>query len=117
MWGNGVKAGQIAGYVTVYDPTDSTTEETPFNNFFSFKNYNSVYAPFADFAYNTINPIGGGNSEFGDNNYIYWDFYESGIFYSKAPWNESYLYNARDLKVDIAYKMTLFVAETADNFC
>ena len=55
--------------------------------------------------------------QFGDKNYIYWDFYEGGIFFSKSPLNESSQYIARDLKVDIAYKMTLFVDSTNDNWC
>ena len=117
--GNGVRGGQIQGFVTVYDTEVLSTERTMFNNFFDITNSSTWYYPFssteADSAIigNFLNSEG----RFGDQNYIYWDFYEGGIFFSKAPWNEDYQYIARDIKVDIAYKMTLFIDSSADNWC
>jgi len=117
--GNGVRGGQIQGYVAVYDTETQSTERTMFNNFFDINDNNTWNYPFTstyiDGAVIANNLNGGG--QFGDLNYIYWDFYEDGIFFSKAPWNEDYQYIARDLKVDIAYKMTLFVDTTEDNWC
>lgn len=138
MAGNGVRSGTIHGYITVYDTKDLTTEASPFNNWFDIRNSDTIFnpisglgqpttdndynnaistnnsVPIVNYLYNTS----GGEASFGDVNYVYWDFYASGIFFSKAPWNLNYQYISRDLQVDIAYKMTLFVCENnADNWC
>lgn len=117
--GNGVRGGMIQGYISVYDTETQSTERTMFNNFFDINNDNTWNYPFSSteddgaLIGNFLNNSG----RFGDQNFIYWDFYESGIFFSKAPWNEDYQYIARDIKVDIAYKMTIFVDSTYDNWC
>ena len=119
--GNGVRGGMIQGYVSVYDTETKSTERTMFNNFFDIRNNGSWQYPMVGFN----GPDGdqmygdflGNDGEFGDQNYIYYDFYEAGIFFSKAPWNQDYQYIARDLKVDIVYKMSLFVDSTDDDWC
>ena len=117
--GNGVRGGMIQGYVSVYDTETQAKESTMFNNFFEINSDNTWNYPFTStyidggIVGNSLNSGG----QFGDKNYIYWDFYEGGIFFSKSPLNESSQYIARDLKVDIAYKMTLFVDSTNDNWC
>jgi hypothetical protein len=118
--GNGVRGGMIQGYISVYDTESQATENTMFNNFFDIGNGNSWNYPMVYMGepngpmYGDFLNAGG---QFGDYNYLYWDFYEGGIFFSKAPWNENTQYIARDLKVDIVYKMTLFVDSTQDNWC
>jgi hypothetical protein len=119
--GNGVQGGMIQGYISVYDTETQATERTLFNNFFKIQNDNTwnypmvaMEEPYGDQMYGQFLTNSG---HFGDNNYIYWDFYEAGIFFSKTPSNENTWYIARDIKVDIAYKMTVFIDSTEDNWC
>ena len=118
--GNGVRGGQIQGYVTVYDTETQSTERTMFNNFFDINDDFTWKYPLSSLSYSGSAIAGNFLDEggyFGDENYIYWDFYEGGIYFAKAPWNEDSIHIGRDIKVDIVYKMTLFIDSTRDNWC
>lgn len=141
--GNGVRTGSIKGYISIYRPLDKSSDWTPFNFDFDVEDNLSSYTNVYRWANrNSGSNISGSNyiadavnlplnnyirnggfgpnlasdsSGFGD--FVFWDFYEGGIFFREAPWAFNYNYIAQDVKVDIAYKMTVFVSGTNDFWC
>ena len=129
--GNGVRGGRIKGYVTVYRPLDNSSDDTMFNidfTAYSDSTWNrpwtainsSAQTPYlkTDYTLNNGGEFGGNRPNTGNGgDYIFWDFYESGIFFSEAAWADNYNYIAQDIKVDIVYKMEIVVSGVKDSWC
>jgi len=140
--GNGVRSGSIKGFISLYRPLDKSSEWTPFNFDFDAEGNYNLYGVYRWANKNTGFNISGpnnlpdsqnvpvnrfiagggfgpnyGNDGSGHGDFVMWDFYEAGIFFKEAPWAFNYNYIAQDVKVDIAYKMTVFVSGVQDNWC
>jgi hypothetical protein len=128
--GNGVRGGRIKGYVTVYRPLDNSSDDTMFNLDFTTGNGYTWERPWTaidstdqipylktDYTLNSGGEFGGNRPGGNGGDYIVWDFYESGIFFSETPWADGYNYIAQDIKVDIVYKMEIVVSGRNDDWC
>jgi len=130
--GNGVRGGKFTGLARMYFPLDGTMIDTLFNMDFDtvFGNYSAQNSYTSTYGYGMgngnypiyarFNPSGnfygwsnGGLN--GDNFAIFGDFYESGVFFNMYQYALNYI--AQDIKVDIAYKLTVFQTSFGDWCC